>query len=42
MWAGISAVHPLPAVQMWAFGFPTAGLAWAAVLYDMTVNTALR
>ncbi|PSC70111.1 C4-dicarboxylate ABC transporter [Micractinium conductrix] len=28
-------------MQMWAFGFPTAGLAWAAVLYDMTVNTAL-
>lgn len=26
---------------MWAFGFPTAALAWAAVLYDMTINTAL-
>ena len=30
------------ALQMWAFGFPTAALAWAAVLYDMTINTALR
>lgn len=28
-------------MQMWAFGFPTAGLAWAAVLYHMTVHTAL-
>jgi len=28
-------------MQMWAFGFPTAGLAWAAVLYDLTVQTAL-
>jgi hypothetical protein len=27
---------------MWVFGFPTAALAWAAVLYDMTINTALR
>jgi len=28
-------------MQMWAFGFPTAALAWAAVLYDATVQTAL-
>ena len=28
-------------MQMWAFGFPTAGLAWAAVLYDLTIQTAL-
>jgi hypothetical protein len=28
-------------MQMWAFGFPTCGLAWAAVLYDLTVQTAL-
>ena len=28
--------------QMWAFGFPTAALAWAAVLYDLTIDTALR
>jgi tellurite resistance protein len=27
--------------QMWAFSFPTAALAWAAVLYDATVQTAL-
>lgn len=27
---------------MWAFGFPTAALAWAGVLYDMTIDTALR
>lgn len=26
---------------MWAFGFPTVALAWAAVLYDATVATAL-
>ena len=26
---------------MWAWGFPTAALAWAAILYDATVNTAL-
>lgn len=26
---------------MWAWGFPTAALAWAALLYDATVNTAL-
>ncbi|KAL4537156.1 hypothetical protein Ndes2526B_g04932 [Nannochloris sp. 'desiccata'] len=28
-------------MQMHAFGFPTAALAWAAVLYDGTVQTAL-
>jgi tellurite resistance protein len=28
-------------MQMWAFGFPTAALAWAAVLYDGTIQTAL-
>lgn len=28
-------------MQMWAFGFPTAGLAWSAILYDATVGTAL-
>ena len=28
-------------MQMHAFGFPTAALAWAAVLYDATVQTAL-
>ncbi len=27
--------------QVWAFGFPTASLAWASVLYDGTVQTAL-
>jgi hypothetical protein len=27
---------------MWATGFPTAALAWAGILYDMTINTALR
>lgn len=31
----------VPTMQMWAFGFPTAALAWAAVLYDATVQTAL-
>lgn len=28
-------------MNMWALGFPFAGLAWAAILYDMTVQTAL-
>lgn len=28
-------------MQMWALGFPLTALAWAAVLYDMTVQTAL-
>jgi tellurite resistance protein TehA-like permease/glutaredoxin len=28
-------------MQMWAFGFPLAALAWAAILYDQTVQTAL-
>jgi hypothetical protein len=28
-------------MQMWAWGFPTAALAWAGVLYDATVGTAL-
>lgn len=28
-------------MQMWALGFPTAALAWSAVLYDATINTAL-
>ena len=28
-------------MQMWAFGFPTAALAWAGVLYDATIHTAL-
>jgi len=28
-------------MQMHAFGFPTSALAWAAVLYDGTVQTAL-
>lgn len=28
-------------MQMWAWGFTTATLAWAAVLYDATVNTQL-
>ena len=28
-------------MQMWAFGFPTCALAWSAVLYDATVQTAL-
>ena len=28
-------------MQMWAFGFPLTALAWAAVLYDMTIQTAL-
>ena len=29
-------------MQMWAFGFPTVALAWAGVLYDATIDTALR
>jgi hypothetical protein len=29
------------AMNAWAFGFPTAALAWAAILYDMTIRTAL-
>lgn len=33
---------PLAPIQMWAFGFPIAALAWAAILYDATINTALR
>ena len=28
-------------MQLWAFGFPTAALAWAAVLYDLNIATAL-
>lgn len=28
--------------QMWAWGFTTAALSWSAVLYDLTVDTALR
>jgi len=28
-------------MQMWAWGFSTAALAWAGVLYDATINTAL-
>lgn len=26
---------------MWALGFPTAALAWAAVLYHQTIGSAL-
>ena len=26
---------------MWALGFPTAAIAWAAILYDNTVQTAV-
>ena len=29
-------------MQMWAFGFPSAAIAWASVLYDATIDTALR
>lgn len=33
--------HPSSACpKCWAIGFPTAGLAWAAILYDATVQTA--
>lgn len=28
-------------MQMWAIGFPITGLAWAAILYDLSVQTAL-
>lgn len=28
--------------QMWAWGFTTAALSWSAVLYDLTIDTALR
>eukprot|EP00887_Chlorella_sp_A99_P004566 scaffold108.g4566.t1 len=28
-------------MMMWAFGFPTAALAWAGILYDATIQTAL-
>ncbi len=28
-------------MQMWAFGFPLTALAWAAVFYDLTIQTAL-
>jgi hypothetical protein len=29
-------------MPMWAFGFPTAALAWSGILYDRTISTALR
>ena len=29
-------------LPMWAFGFPAAALAWAAILYDWTIDSALR
>lgn len=28
-------------MNMWAFGFPTAALAWAGILYNMSVTTVL-
>jgi tellurite resistance protein len=28
-------------MQMWAWGFTSAALSWAAVLYDLTIDTAL-